>query len=109
MKRLFSKTKSGAAASNGGGSDPTKNLPKLHKYAFTGDLAKLNAALKKAGDVNVEDEVKRTPLHYAAEQGQEKAVLRLLELNATSRPDEVGKSPLILVSCCMLRLLCSLL
>lgn len=99
MKRLFSKGKSssGSATAGGGGGDAVKNLPKLHKYAYTGDLAKLSAALKKTSNVNETEPVGgRTALHLAAEQGHEKIVLRLLEVNAASRGDDTGKTPLIL-------------
>eukprot|EP00795_Rhopilema_esculentum_P002426 gene2426-18079_t len=45
-----------------------KDLPKLHKAAWIGDLSKIKQLVKK-GDVNLMDKHHRTPLHYACVRG----------------------------------------
>ncbi|XP_070557904.1 ankyrin repeat domain-containing protein 26-like isoform X2 [Ptychodera flava] len=46
-----------------------KDLPKLHKAAWNGDLSKVKQLAKK-GDVNQLDKANRTPLHLACAHGQ---------------------------------------
>jgi len=54
----------------------------IHAAARTGDLAALQAQLKKGADPNVRDRQGRTPLMVAAENGQTKAVQLLIESRA---------------------------
>ncbi|XP_078484781.1 uncharacterized protein LOC100179285 isoform X2 [Ciona intestinalis] len=86
-KRLFKKNKKSASevgslasgkSSSGYEVSPRKDLGKLHKAAFEGNLTKLKSLLKK-GDVNLLDKENRTPLHLACANGKIDAVKMLVD------------------------------
>ncbi|XP_076058175.1 uncharacterized protein LOC143035252 [Oratosquilla oratoria] len=88
-----------SSVSVGGEVDPfSKNdrlFTKLHKWAYLGDVEKLKKFIKK---VNVDscDSSGKTPLHYAAAQGQTEAVLFLLGSKANAHiQDKAGVTPLL--------------
>lgn len=90
-----------AAASGGasGGSEAgyevrEKDLPKLHKAAWTGDLSKVVQLVKK--DTSALDKENRTALHLACAKGHADIVKVLLEWHAKSNiGDSEAKTPLL--------------
>ncbi|XP_027038331.1 trichohyalin-like [Pocillopora damicornis] len=77
-----------------------KDLPKLHKAVWSGDLTKVKQLAKK-GDVNQLDKENRTALHLACSQGKEDIVKFLLANNAkTNLCDNYGRTPLMKVVEC---------
>ncbi|XP_033746660.1 ankyrin repeat domain-containing protein 26-like isoform X4 [Pecten maximus] len=71
-----------------------KDLPKLHKAAWTGDIAKVKQYVKK--DCSALDKENRTALHLACVQGHSGVVQELLEWHAkTNVGDNDSKTPLI--------------
>ncbi|XP_053377095.1 trichohyalin-like isoform X6 [Mercenaria mercenaria] len=71
-----------------------KDLPKIHKAAWTGDISKIKQLAKK--DPTALDKENRTPLHLACAQGHADVVRELLEWNArTNIGDSQGKTPLM--------------
>ncbi|XP_077966035.1 uncharacterized protein LOC120336758 isoform X2 [Styela clava] len=87
MKKLFRRKKKSASEAGSVGSglsgsgyniSPKKDLGKLHKAAYDGDLTKLKSMLKR-GDVNQLDKENRTPLHLACANGKFEAVRMLCE------------------------------
>ncbi|XP_035391110.1 ankyrin repeat domain-containing protein 26 isoform X5 [Electrophorus electricus] len=87
MKKIFNftkKKKSSPSASDTGsvlsvGYDlKEKDLGKVHKAAFAGDVAKLKQLTKK-NDLNQLDKENRTPLHIACVQGHTEVVQFLVE------------------------------
>ncbi|XP_070192077.1 ankyrin repeat domain-containing protein 26-like isoform X3 [Littorina saxatilis] len=71
-----------------------KELGKLHKAAWLGDLVKVQQLAKK--DPSPFDKDKRTPLHLACAQGYEKIVQELLEWKAkTNVGDADSRTPLM--------------
>ncbi|XP_021371833.1 ankyrin repeat domain-containing protein 26-like isoform X2 [Mizuhopecten yessoensis] len=71
-----------------------KDLPKLHKAAWTGDIAKVKQYVKK--DSSAPDKENRTALHLACAQGHSGVVQELLEWHAkTNIGDNDTKTPLI--------------
>nr|CAB3221759.1 ankyrin repeat domain-containing protein 26 [Phallusia mammillata] len=110
MKRFFKKKKSASetgSLASGGKSESgyniqtKKELTKLHKAAFTGDLSKLKSLLKK-GDVNQLDKENRTPLHLACSNGKIDAIIMLAGQHGCNLNlcDNDKRSPLmILVQC----------
>ncbi|KAL3853514.1 hypothetical protein ACJMK2_017049 [Sinanodonta woodiana] len=71
-----------------------KDLPKLHKAVWNGDLAKVKQLAKK--DHNALDKENRTPLHLAVVKGYANIVQELLEWNAaTNMEDNHAKTPLM--------------
>ncbi|KAL3853518.1 hypothetical protein ACJMK2_017053 [Sinanodonta woodiana] len=71
-----------------------KDLPKLHKAVWNGDLAKVKQLAKK--DHNALDKENRTPLHLAVVKGHANIVQELLEWNAkTNLGDNQAKTPLM--------------
>lgn len=87
MKKIFKRKKKSASEAGSIGSglsgsaynvSPKKDLGKLHRAAFEGDLTKLKTILKR-GDVNQLDKENRTPLHLACANGKYDAVRMLCE------------------------------
>ncbi|XP_060576519.1 ankyrin repeat domain-containing protein 26-like isoform X23 [Ruditapes philippinarum] len=71
-----------------------KDLPKIHKAAWTGDISKVRQLAKK--DPTALDKENRTPLHLACAQGHADVVEALLEWNArVNVGDNQGKTPLM--------------
>ncbi|XP_059152667.1 ankyrin repeat domain-containing protein 36C-like isoform X2 [Physella acuta] len=71
-----------------------KELGKLHKAAWTGDLNKVKQLAKK--DPNPLDKEKRSPLHLACIQGYDQIVQELLEWKAKPNiGDSQSKTPLM--------------
>ncbi|KAK7503607.1 hypothetical protein BaRGS_00005146 [Batillaria attramentaria] len=71
-----------------------KELGKLHKAAWIGDLAKVQQLAKK--DPSPLDKENRTPLHLACAQGHERIVQELLEWKAkTNIGDADSRTPLM--------------
>ncbi|XP_052258828.1 ankyrin repeat domain-containing protein 26-like [Dreissena polymorpha] len=71
-----------------------KDLPKLHKAAWTGDLAKVKQLAKK--DPSALDKENRTPMHLACVQGHTDIVNELLAWNArTDAGDSQARTPLM--------------
>jgi len=72
-----------------------KDLPKLHKAAWLGDMVKLKQLLKK-NDVNSMDRHHRTPLHYACMKGHD-GITQWLCANRANLGicDEDGKAALM--------------
>ncbi|KAL5013267.1 hypothetical protein ScPMuIL_007537 [Solemya velum] len=118
MKKLFGKLKRGASPSRGPGASPklspknrgaeasagehvigydilkVKDLPKLHKAAWNGDIVKVNNLVKK--DPSAQDKEYRTPLHLACARGHTDVVVSLLEWKAkTNVGDSQAKTPLL--------------
>ncbi|KAI8511143.1 Ankyrin repeat domain-containing protein 26 [Branchiostoma belcheri] len=72
-----------------------KDMGKVHKAAWTGDMKKLQQALKK-GDINALDKENRTPLHLACARGNVETVQFLCENNAKLNVcDDDMRSPLM--------------
>ncbi|XP_052779634.1 ankyrin repeat domain-containing protein 26-like isoform X5 [Mya arenaria] len=101
IKGFFSKGKSGSKTSlaegslSGHGYDvKEKDLSKIHKSAWTGDLAKVKQFAKK--DPNALDKENRTALHLACVQGHARVVQELLEWNVkTNIGDSHAQTPLM--------------
>jgi len=75
-----------------------KTITKLHKAAWLGNLEKLKVNMKKT-DVNVVDELNRTPLHLAAARGHANIVWFLLGNKANFNIcDTEGKTPFLKVN-----------
>ncbi|XP_062522875.1 trichohyalin-like isoform X2 [Corticium candelabrum] len=77
-----------------------KDLSKLHKAAWNGDLARVKQVLNKTGkkgeDINQLDKQNRTALHLACVRGHLDVVAHLLAAKArTNLCDNAGKPPLI--------------
>ncbi|XP_062605316.1 ankyrin repeat domain-containing protein 7-like, partial [Saccostrea cucullata] len=71
-----------------------KDLPKLHKAAWTGDLSKVVQLVKK--DTSSLDKENRTALHLACARGHADIVKVLLEWHAKSNiGDSESKTPLL--------------
>ncbi|XP_056001155.1 ankyrin repeat domain-containing protein 26-like isoform X13 [Ostrea edulis] len=71
-----------------------KDLPKLHKAAWTGDLSKVVQLVKK--DTSALDKENRTALHLACARGHADIVKVLLEWHAKSNVgDGESKTPLL--------------
>lgn len=63
------------------------------------DPAGLNLLIQSGAPVNYQDMWKRTPLHYAAREGQAEACQRLVELGADlTAQDFLGRTPLHLAA-----------
>jgi ankyrin repeat protein len=62
----------------------------LHRAAGVGDAA----YLAEVDDVNVKDDDGRTPLSFAAKNGQRESCAVLLDKGATHEPDKSGNTPL---------------
>ncbi|KAK3608359.1 hypothetical protein CHS0354_030820 [Potamilus streckersoni] len=110
MKKIFSRFKSSLSKETEQ-NDPPKNrdlaaaeplayeirekdLPKLHKAVWNGDLAKVKQLARK--DPNALDKENRTPLHLAVVKGHANIVQELLEWNAkTNVGDNQAKTPLM--------------
>ena len=70
-------------------------ISELHHNCFIGDLDKVKAHLKQnKHDVNLLDNVGRTPLHFAAGKNQVKVAKTLLKLGADpNHVDEKRRTP----------------
>uniref|UniRef100_A0A3P8YE53 CCDC144C-like coiled-coil domain-containing protein n=1 Tax=Esox lucius TaxID=8010 RepID=A0A3P8YE53_ESOLU len=72
-----------------------KDLGKVHKAAYGGDLAKLKQLAKK-NDINQLDKENRTALHFACANGQTDVVQFLVEIKAKlNLCDNQNRSPLM--------------
>uniref|UniRef100_A0A1I8HB03 ANK_REP_REGION domain-containing protein n=1 Tax=Macrostomum lignano TaxID=282301 RepID=A0A1I8HB03_9PLAT len=103
MMKLFSKNKSKDATgtapasssskeSNGRYNIKEKSLDKIYRAAWNGDIKKLNTF---KNDVNVPDSEKRTALHLACANGQERALDVLLSMGADATVvDKENRTPL---------------
>ncbi|PAA75917.1 hypothetical protein BOX15_Mlig001809g8 [Macrostomum lignano] len=103
MMKLFSKNKSkdstgtapassSSKESNGCYNIKEKSLDKIYRAAWNGDIKKLNTF---QNDVNVPDSEKRTALHLACANGQERAVDVLLSMGADATVvDKENRTPL---------------
>jgi len=103
MKKLFRKKKksaseagslAGSLSNFGYDISPKKDLPKLHKAAYEGDLTKIKQLLKKGSNINEVDKENRTPLHIACSKGKIDVIRTLtsyskIKLNLT---DKEGKT-----------------
>ncbi|WAR26819.1 ANR26-like protein, partial [Mya arenaria] len=90
-----SKTSLAEGSLSGHGYDvKEKDLSKIHKSAWTGDLAKVKQFAKK--DPNALDKENRTALHLACVQGHARVVQELLEWNVkTNIGDSHAQTPLM--------------
>jgi serine/threonine-protein phosphatase 6 regulatory ankyrin repeat subunit B len=79
----------------------TKGSTLLHRAAFTGDIKLTTLLLNAGADIQIQDNMGRYPLHYAALRGHE-AVLSLLltspPLNYINTLDTSGLTPLMLAA-----------
>uniref|UniRef100_A0A8C5MQ26 Uncharacterized protein n=1 Tax=Leptobrachium leishanense TaxID=445787 RepID=A0A8C5MQ26_9ANUR len=72
-----------------------KDLDKLHRAAYSGDVSKIKQLLRKQ-DVNQQDNASRTPLHLACANGQTDVVSMLVENHAkVNLCDSENRSPLM--------------
>lgn len=75
-----------------------KNISKLHKAAWQGNLDKVKVHVKKT-DVNLVDSLNRTALHFAAAQGHSNIAWFLLGAKASfDIRDSDGMTPFLKVS-----------
>ncbi|XP_033098759.1 ankyrin repeat domain-containing protein 26-like isoform X3 [Anneissia japonica] len=107
MKKIFKSKSSKKSASssslgatnnaeNGGYDVKEKDLPKLHKAAWLGDVNKVKQLAKKAADYNQLDKENRTPLHLACSQGHKDVVAHLMSNKAKlNLCDNHNRSPLM--------------
>ncbi|XP_071961648.1 uncharacterized protein [Antedon mediterranea] len=73
-----------------------KDLPKLHKAAWLGDVNKVKQLAKKAADYNQLDKENRTPLHLACSQGHKDVVEFFMSNKAKlNLCDNHNRSPLM--------------
>ncbi|XP_069484049.1 ankyrin repeat domain-containing protein 26 isoform X2 [Ambystoma mexicanum] len=106
MKKIFSFTKrkrgaspsaseTGSLTSAGGYELRDRDLGKMHRAAYTGDLAKLRQLCKKS-DPNQLDKEQRTPLHLACANGHPELVTYLVENQSkVNLCDNDSRSPLM--------------
>jgi ankyrin repeat protein len=74
-----------------------KGMPKLHKSVWLGNIEKVKAHAKKT-DINLVDNLNRTPLHLAVAQGLTEIAWFLLNNNASMDIcDGEGLSPFLKV------------
>lgn len=72
---------------------------RLHRAANDGDTTEIERLISSGYDVNLFDEIGRTPLHYAVANGQYEAVRVLLRHNASVDANDettIGDTPLAL-------------
>lgn len=75
-----------------------RGMTKIHKAAWQGNLDKLKIHIKKF-DINLTDELNRTPLHFACAHGHTNIVSYLLNNKAVGDIyDSDGMTPLLKVS-----------
>ena len=75
-----------------------KNFTQLHESSGEGNLAAVRTLLRNATDIDVRDEVQRTPLHMAARIGSLEVTALLLkhdaDVNAEDQVNQSLKQPL---------------
>jgi hypothetical protein len=72
---------------------------KLLRYAYSGDVKKIKATIKKGANVNVTDEKGQTPLMLASEQGHLGIVQSLLNADADIQAiDKRGENALLIAT-----------
>ncbi|CAH1784753.1 unnamed protein product, partial [Owenia fusiformis] len=72
-----------------------KDLNKLHKAAWSGDVTKIHQFAKK--DPNITDKLHRTALHFASTRGHSEVIEALISTwrAKTGQGDNEGKTPLL--------------
>ncbi|MES2151455.1 MAG: ankyrin repeat domain-containing protein [Pseudomonadota bacterium] len=74
-------------------------LEKLHRAAREGNLSQISSLVAEGFEIDAFDDLSRTPLHYAVEEGQLGAAQLLISLGSNvNRHDEemIGETPLCL-------------
>ncbi|THG96290.1 hypothetical protein EW026_g5524 [Hermanssonia centrifuga] len=65
-----------------GGADLKKGYP-LHRAANTGNIQALRSLMHAGADINLQDEMGRTPLHFIAYEGKDAAATELFKFGGT--------------------------